>query len=174
MMLTMDGGELGLSAAVGILIRKSFDGQRVASRGPGLPPGRDRGIKPMQLIPHIEIIGIYPVEAPEPVHLIELWVRGAQGVFNVGDFTQELPTQPWENWQTAYDEQILDAAGSRILTASFEAEQKPELWHGDIRMLFFFHYLESQRPLRTPFGEVQLPPASALPARLSMIRYEPP
>jgi hypothetical protein len=58
-------------------------------------------------MPHIEIIGVYPVEAPKSVHLIELWVRSAQGIFNVGDFTQEIRTQPRDNWQTAYDELIL-------------------------------------------------------------------
>ena len=125
-------------------------------------------------MPHVEIIGVYPVEAPEPVHLIEFWVRGAQGIFNVGDFTQEMPARPRDSWQTAYDEQVLDASGTQLLAASFQADREPELWRGDMRMFFFFHYLDPQRSLRTPFGEVQLPPASALPARLSMVRYEPP
>jgi hypothetical protein len=46
----------------------------------------------------LEVIGVYPIEAPEPVHLVELRCKGVAGVFDVGTITQELPGQPRSNW----------------------------------------------------------------------------
>jgi len=125
-------------------------------------------------MPQIKIIGIYPVEANEPVHLIELSVLDAQGTFNIGDITQEISGQPSDNWQCPYMEQILSASGDAILAGDYEASKRPELWEGDMRLAFFFHYLDFERPLLTPFGEIQLPAESKFPARLLMIEYEQP
>jgi hypothetical protein len=125
-------------------------------------------------MPQIEIIGVYSAEAPEPVHLIELNVRGADNPFAVGEFTQEVPDQPRSDWQVPYMEQILSADGIKIIADDSETWGKPELFRGDVRFVFFFHYLDLQQPLRTPFGEVQLPAESELPKRLSMIQYEEP
>ncbi len=99
---------------------------------------------------------------------------GAQGIFNVGDFTQEIPDQPCDNWQSPYMERILSASGDEVLAGEYEASERPELWQGDIRLTFFFHNLDFERPLRTPFGDVQLPAESELPERLSMMEYEQP
>ncbi len=122
-------------------------------------------------MPQIEFIGVYSIEADEPVHLIELRVRGSQDIFEIGDFTQEIPDQPRENWQVPYLEQILNPSGDEVLADDYEASKHPELWRGDMRLAFFFHYLDFERPLRTPFGEVKLPAESELPQRLSMIEY---
>ena len=122
----------------------------------------------------IEIIGIHSVEAPEPVHLIELWVRGAHGIFDMGGFTQEIPDQPRDNWQVPFMEQILSTSGDEILANDFEASEKPELWTGDMRLVFFLHDLDLTQLLKTPFGDVRLPRESQLPKRLSMIQYEQP
>ena len=125
-------------------------------------------------MPDIEIIGVYPIEAPEPVHLIELRVRGAQGIFNVGEITQKIPREPRDNWQAPYMEQIINVSGDGILADDYEASKRPELWQGDMRLAFFFHYMDLERPLWTPFGEVELPTESELPKRLSFIEYEQP
>ena len=125
-------------------------------------------------MPQIEVIGVYPAEAPEPVHLVELIVGGADSAFPIGEFTQEVPDQPRSNWQVPYMEQILSADGAKIIADDSEAWRKPELFRGDVRFVFFFHCLDLQRPLRTPFGEIPLPAESELPARLSMIQYQEP
>jgi hypothetical protein len=117
---------------------------------------------------------VYPVEAEEPVHLIEVWVRGADGVFDIGGVTQKIPDKPQPNWQVPYSEYVLSPLGDEVLTEEFGAADKPGLWKGDMRMTFFFHYLDPEQPLLTPFGPVELPPESELPDRLSIIRYEPP
>lgn len=114
------------------------------------------------------------MEAPEPVHLLEVNVRGADNAFAIGDFTQEVSHQPPSNWQAPYMEQILSADGTSIAADDAKAWDTPELFRGDVRFVFFFHHLDFERPLRTPFGEVKLPSESELPKRLSMIRYEEP
>ena len=101
-------------------------------------------------------------------------VRNARGVFNVGGFTQNIPSEPCSYRQVPYLEQIISASGDEILTKGIEPTDKPELWQGDMRMAFFFHFLDFKRPLATPFGDVWLPAESELPNRLSMFQYYKP
>ncbi|MCX8154978.1 MAG: hypothetical protein N3J91_00780 [Verrucomicrobiae bacterium] len=125
-------------------------------------------------MPKIEIIGVYPIDAEQPVHLVELWVRGAQGKFKIGDITQEVPGEPPDNWQCPYLEKLLSPSGDKVVADDFELMKRPDLWSGDMRLAFFFHYLDLELPLKTPFGEVQLPAETELPDRLAMIEYEEP
>jgi hypothetical protein len=121
----------------------------------------------------IKVLGIYPIKANQPVHLIEVQISNSSGMFNVSKFTQEIDSQPELNWQAPYMEYILNAEGNKILADDYTATKMPELWKGDVRMTFFFHYLDKKKPLRTPFGEVSLPTEIPLPKRLKIIKYEP-
>ena len=125
-------------------------------------------------MPEIKIIGVYPVAADEPVHIVELSVFDANGIFEIGGFTQEIRDQPRDNWQAPWLVQILSASGDKSLADDYEMPKRPELWHGVMRLAFFFHYLDLARPLITPFGEFELPAESQLPDRLSMMEYEQP
>ena len=71
-----------------------------------------------------KIIGVHPVEADEPVHLIDLLVEAVTDDFRIGEVTQEVAGQPKSNWQVTYDERVLEATD------------------GKIRYAFFFHYLD--------------------------------
>ena len=122
-----------------------------------------------------KVVGVYPVpDAEEPCHLVEIAITGGTGIFDIGDVTQEVDGQPRENWQVPFAERIVSADGKKILTEEFEAEDHPELWEGDFRLAFFFHYLDPQKQLTTPFGSLRLPAATELPARLADIEYEAP
>jgi hypothetical protein len=122
----------------------------------------------------IQVVGVYPVpEAPEPCHLIEVVVSDSRG-FDVGDFVQPDPDQPEENWQTSWDERAMKPSGDSAITESFELSGRPELLEGDVRLVFFMHYLDPTRPLSTPFGTVELPEPTERPQRLSAIEYEEP
>jgi hypothetical protein len=122
----------------------------------------------------VEVVGVYPVpEAPEPVHLIELLVHDSPG-FDPAKLVQPDPDEPEQNWQVAYDERALNMAGDTAITDSFELASQPDLLQGEVRLVFFMHYLDSARPIRTPFGDVALPAASDRPQRLSAIEYEEP
>jgi hypothetical protein len=104
----------------------------------------------------IEILGVYPILAPVPCHLIEIVLAKPDGELDFRAFTQEIPGQPRANWQVAWDERILSRTPDRI------------------HAVFFLHYLDFERPLLTPFGPVRIPVPSALPTYLDDIQYEPP
>src|SRR5690348_8909510 len=103
-----------------------------------------------------QIIGVHPVDAEVPVHLIEVLVEGNLDDFDVGDVTQEDPSQPKMNWQVAYDERFLEKAQDKARSA------------------FFFHYLDLEKPLLTSIGPLTLPEPTKVPQYLKEIEYEPP
>jgi hypothetical protein len=125
-------------------------------------------------MPGIEVAGVDRVDAPEPVHLVELRVLDGDGSFDFGDITQETLGQPRSDWQVPYLEHIVDATGTRVLADDRDARDRPELWIGEFRLAFFFHDLDPDRPLITPYGTLPVLAESPLPDRLSMIRYETP
>lgn len=103
-----------------------------------------------------KIIGVHPIEADEPVHLVELLVEGDVDAFDIGEVTQEVAGQPKSNWQAPYDERVLE-----------ESE-------GKVRYAFFLHYIDLKKPLLTPAGPLQLPKPTNRPAHLKDIEYESP
>jgi hypothetical protein len=104
----------------------------------------------------LKIIGVHPVEAEEPVHLIELLVEGDVGEFDIGEVTQEIKGKPKSEWQVAYDERLI------------------EEWEEKTRYAFFFHYLDLMKPLLTSSGHLPLPEPTELPEHLQDIEYESP
>ena len=113
----------------------------------------------------IDVIGVYPVVAPEPCHLIETLIANGKPAEMVESITQETPGQPRDTWQVPYDELYLNADGTKPEESSSAS---------DARVAFFFHYLDLSQPLLTSAGPVQLPAPSPRPARLNFISYEPP
>jgi hypothetical protein len=100
------------------------------------------------------IIGVHPIEAAEPCHLIEVELSDGSAGFDWGEVTQGAPGRDRSNWQVAYDEQELDDNANR--------------W------AFFFHYLEFNEPLLTPGGPVALPVETPLPEHLRHVEYDAP
>ncbi len=122
----------------------------------------------------LEIIGVYPFPAEEPVHLVEARIHNAAGVFDLGEVSQDSTGTDRANWQVPYMECILNEDGTEVIADHTQASLKGDLWKGDVRLAFFFHYLDINQKLKTPFGDVRLPRPSALPARLRKVEYEPP
>jgi hypothetical protein len=104
----------------------------------------------------VKIIGVHPVEADEPVHLIELLIEGDVVGFDIGEVTQEVADQPRSNWQAPYDDRVLEKSEQRT------------------RYAFFFHCLDFNKSLGTPVGLVSLPKPSMAPAHLQGIVYVSP
>ena len=119
----------------------------------------------------VEILGVYPVDAPEPCHLIEVMVLDHQGPIDIGKFTQQIPGRPQENWQAPWDERVLDASGELVLLDPFPSNINAE---GAVRLVFFFHYLSFDRPLITPAGNITVPEPRNRPTRLAVIEYRSP
>ncbi len=104
----------------------------------------------------VKIVGVHPIEADEPVHLIELLVEGDIMEFDIDEVTQEVTDQPQRNWQAPYDHHLLE-----------ESERK-------VRYAFFFHYLDFGKPLLSSAGSLPLPKPTTVPAHLQDFEYESP
>lgn len=104
----------------------------------------------------VEIIGVHRVPVDASVYLIEIEVDQSVESFDFGEVTQEIPGQPTENWQVAYDERELRSG------------------EGKVRFAFFFHDLDPGKPLRTSYGSVKVPAVSPIPPHLREIEYEAP
>ena len=122
----------------------------------------------------LQILGVHPMEADEPCHLVEIMVIGSLG-FDPGEFVQELDDEDDDAWPSAWGECVLDVAGESVQADAEDlATDRAELLLGEVRMAFFIHNLDLTAPLLTPFGEVALPPATPLPPRLQAVPYEAP
>ncbi len=100
------------------------------------------------------VLGVHPIPASEPVHLLEIDLGDMPAAFDWQGVTQEDPEIHRLSWQVAYDEQPVAEDGTK--------------W------AFFFHYLDLSKPLLTPSGPLLLPPESPLPVHLARIEYEEP
>ena len=114
----------------------------------------------------ITIIGVYPMSDNEDVHLIEATINVPASQFDVGDFTQEIPSEPEENWQVAYDEHYLNQTGTQVIG---DFISKPTDEEEITRLAFFLYFVNFAQPLQTPFGSVPLPKPRSMPERLTKI-----
>jgi hypothetical protein len=117
----------------------------------------------------IEIIGVYAITEAN-CHLIEVRILDHFGPIEMAEFTQQ---NSYENvgWQVAWDERILNSAGTKDIGGKFPTEI---LVNGEARIVFYMHYLDFNMPLKTPIGRLKLPDASLYPKRLAFLRYDPP
>lgn len=99
-----------------------------------------------------KVIGVHPIPAEEPVHLIELKIEGDPDDFDLDQVTQEVPGIPKSDWQVPYDERKT----------------------GENRIAFFFHFLDFEKPLLSPVGPLLLPLETPVPNHLQEIEYEQP
>jgi hypothetical protein len=120
----------------------------------------------------VEVIGVHPVPDVPACFLVEAMIEGSTDVPDFGLFTQRMEDRPRSEWQVAYDEQLLNDGGERVLTDVLV--HPPTVWPHRARVAFYLHNLDADRPLVTPFGEVALPRPSESPSRLSFLRYEAP
>ena len=104
----------------------------------------------------VEILGVYPADAPQSCHMIEVKLRGFDDPPDFGEFTQQDPAQPPPNWQVAWDEEMIGETG------------KESHW------IFYLHYVQFNRPLWTPVGPMELPSPTSVPAHLEDFKYLPP
>lgn len=134
--------------------RYAWDGKRCCRQDCRYGSGK----KPRATAPDVtaRIVGVYPIKANQPVHLVELLIDGSGDAFAFDEVTQEQPNRSQTDWQVAYDERLIEEVD------------------GKARFVFFFHYLDFTRPLVTPVGPLPLPRPKPLPARLRSIRYEAP
>jgi hypothetical protein len=105
----------------------------------------------------IEVRGVHPIEASEPVFMVDVAISGQFEDVDWGSITQSDPDLPPENWQAAYDEREL-----------------PRLPDGRARAAFFFHYLDPTKPLMFSSKPISIPRPTPVPADLAAVQYEQP
>lgn len=120
----------------------------------------------------INVLGVYPVEeAREPCYLLEVLIEEFDGELQMVEFTQEIPGLPTDSWQVPWEEYVLRPEGASGEPAPFPGPVKIS---GGQRVAFFFHYLDTSRPVLTPAGPAALPEITDRPERLAFIKYEAP
>ena len=113
----------------------------------------------------IQIVGVYPVDTDEPVHLVEVLVTDDFDNVDWPSFTQTPPDLVRD----------VDEDSDPDNEAVPHGEQPVEkLADGRTRVVFFYHDLDVSRPLSSECGDLQLPSPTARPARLAAISYGPP
>ncbi len=104
------------------------------------------------------------------VVLIEVMVRNRDSSFKIEDFTQPQNGVDKSNWQALYLETYLTPDGETIAVERYSEPPKT----GDLRIAFFLHFWQPAVRLRTSYGDVECPPVSEMPERLSrLVPYEP-
>ena len=98
-------------------------------------------------------------------------IHGTRETADLGLVTQPIAGRTESEWQVAYDERFLDSAGRNPVDAPIPGHCPAG---GDVRVAFFFHYIDVGRPLSTPWGDVPLPAMTDRPDRLAFMVYEPP
>lgn len=105
----------------------------------------------------IEVRGVHPIEASEPVYLVDVAISGEFDDVDWDSITQPDPGHPPEDWQVPCDEREL-----------------PLLPDGRARAVFFFHYLDLTKPLVVSTRPIALPRPTPVPEDLATVRYEQP
>jgi len=109
-------------------------------------------------------------EQLESVVLVEALVSNRDERFDVGDFTQSNPNMPRENWQAPWAEAYLAPDGESLLVERWSVAPADD----PLRMAFFIHYWNTDRPLQTSYGDVQCSRPQPMPERLKrLVPYEP-
>ncbi|MBN2394939.1 MAG: hypothetical protein JXC36_00565 [Candidatus Atribacteria bacterium] len=117
-----------------------------------------------------ELIGVYTIPNHDDVKLIELVIEENLNDFDPIQITQEQKGLDKMDWQTAYDEQYLNAEGNEIIGDDFDRPNGLTRF----RLVFFFHYLDFNKPLLSQYGLIKLKQVTDMPVRLSkIIEYEP-
>jgi hypothetical protein len=112
--------------------------------------------------------GVYELPDLPDHHLIEVTAEAPPSRVDPGKFTQEDPERPQSEWSRGYWEWYLDLETGQPLGQSPLDAYGPSR----TRLALFLHAVDFSRPLLTPFGPVQLPPATTLPERLRGLESE--
>ena len=104
-----------------------------------------------------EVVGLYEVDGPEPCHLVEMLIRDSMGPFDIGSITQSRAGVDRSDWQVPYDEKIVTPDGTGVALDPWTSKGDESAWLGDVRLVFFVHYLDCTKALETPFGPLPLP-----------------
>lgn len=120
----------------------------------------------------VKFIGLYSVPNNPDVTLIELIINKKADAFDLIEFTQEAKNLPRSSWQVPFSEKYLSLDGESIIGDDFKL---PKSLTDVTRLTFFIYFLDSSKPLITPFGHFELPGKQKQPDRIkALIEFESP
>ncbi|MCH2032292.1 MAG: hypothetical protein MK202_02135 [Tenacibaculum sp.] len=120
----------------------------------------------------IELIGVYDVKENKNVYLVELGIKTNHENVVINKFTQAIDGKDRLDWQTPWDEKFLNIEGTRITGDYMDS---PTDTSNFTRLVFFFHFLDFDKPLLTQYGELELSNPEKVPERISsIIEYQKP
>ena len=95
--------------------------------------------------------------------LFEVAVRHRDNRFDVDHFQQP------NSDQAPYDVAFLSPDGALVISRDFDVPEK-----GDLRAVFYLHFVNFAEPLITTYGAVEIPAVQPMPSRLAaLVPYEP-
>src|SRR5919201_3852003 len=92
-------------------------------------------------------------EQLESTVLVEALVRDRDDQFRAGDFCQPREGVAEESWQVAWAEAYLSLDGESRLNARWPDPPEAK----DLRVAFFIHYWEVDKPLLSSYGALRCP-----------------
>ena len=120
----------------------------------------------------VELVGLYQVEKHPDKTLVELLIGQKANEIDLVQFTQEMKKTPRENWQAPFGEKYLDIEGKEVIGDDIDM---PTVLTDTTRLTFFIYFLDLQKPLLTPYGELQLVEKTEPPQRIKdIIAFEDP
>ncbi len=120
----------------------------------------------------INLIGVYSVGGQTDVHLIEIEIKAKHTDIDISEFTQSQDGVDRLDWQTPWDEKYLNDQGTEIIGDWLDL---PKVLTDTTRLIFFFHLIDFNKPLLTPFGAIDLKRPASMPYRLTTLsKYEQP
>ena len=85
--------------------------------------------------------------------IVEMIIKKPLREIDIGKITQTSETLPRDSWQAVYDEVFLNESGTEVIDEKDVRNGE----HEAVRFFFFFHYLDFDKPILTPFGDVPIP-----------------
>jgi len=120
----------------------------------------------------VKLIGLYSVDTNPEVTLVELLICKKASEIEIGEFTQFVENQTRLNWQSPFSEKYLSLDGTEIIG---DEDNLPDDLNETTRLIFFFYFLDLNKSLITPFGQLELTEKNNQPNRISeLMKYENP
>ncbi len=126
-------------------------------------------------MPSILVHGVYEVKAPDPCCIVEITIRDSEEELEFSKILYDV-TLPrhGSSTQAPFNEHFISLDGEKVLGDFEYGWDYPEVWCGDVRIVFLMHFLMAGKEIKTPYGPILVPEITSRPDRLKKIKYKSP
>jgi len=123
----------------------------------------------------VVIHGAYKVRAPEPCFIVELTIKASEEELSFSEVLFDANIAGvGVRTQAPFNEHFVSMDGNEVLGDYTYGWDHPEIWKGDVRIVFLMHFLKPGGSIKTPYGNVEIPKFTSRPERLKKIKYVSP